>query len=32
MKKILLVFITLLFISGCGLTDEEKEDKKPSGR
>lgn len=27
MKKILLVFITLLFISGCGLTDEEKEDK-----
>ena len=27
MKKILLVLITLLFVSGCGLTDEEKEDK-----
>lgn len=26
MKKILLVLITLLFVSGCGLTDEEKED------
>jgi len=25
MKKILLVFITLLFISGCGLTDEENK-------